>query len=360
MAPHDALMNHRVTALIGLVLSVASAADCSWTWGPPVAQTQERNIDGSPAVLKVGADVWYLYTSSVAEGPRKTTEILHRYKGTSMDNLTAQPNASFDSWDRPHGDDHYWLVGGIWADPADGTWYATIHCEFFTGIGPWCQRQIRLATSKDLGLTWKNEGLIWTSDTSTNFADHPGDRVDCGIGDQRLFIDRKHGYAYIFGLHYNVLKTNSADRQHRGVVARCALADKLRPGAWRQWYDGGWKSDCLGGKHDFVFDGALGSAFYSTYLGTYVYMYDRVTGPGTGDCVLRTCDDLALQKWSDPVRLCDYHGGFQWYGMVVDETCDNFTVGANFRFYSASNGVEEGTRYNVVTSSLVQPPKKSP
>ena len=71
-------MNHRVTALIGLVLSVASAADCSWTWGPPVAQTQERNIDGSPAVLKVGADVWYLYTSSVAGGPRKTTEILHR------------------------------------------------------------------------------------------------------------------------------------------------------------------------------------------------------------------------------------------------------------------------------------------
>ncbi len=330
---------------------LASGQEFSWTWGPNVTQAQFVGIDEQFGIVKDGAEVWLIAARGDSEG------LIKRYKGTSMDDLVPQKSAYLNTWSRPHGDDKYWLCANIWVNPADGAWYAAVHVEFNYQVNPWCQREIALAMSTNKGLAWTNCGIIWKSDTPLKASDYAGDRVDCGIGDQHLFIDQANGYAYIFALHYNVLKNNKTDRQHKGVVARCALRDRLQPGKWKQWCNGGWNSDCLGGKHSFVFDGALGAPFYSTYLGKYVYMYNRTFGPNNGDCAITTCTDLSLQNWDTPVKFHDYKGGFQWYSMVVDDSYNNNIVGRTFRFYSASCDVEEQTRYNVVTFTKGPPPE---
>jgi hypothetical protein len=325
-----------VAAVVAMTatLSFAANQDFSWTWGTNVTQSQFPGIDEQFGIVKDGTDLWLL--AACGDGGS-----IRRYKGTDMDNLVPDQGASLKSWPKPHGDDGYWLCGNIWVDPDDGGWYAAVHVEFNYQLNPWPQREIVMAKSTDKGLAWTNCGVIWKSDSPLKASEYPGDRVDCGIGDQHLFIDRKNGYAYIFAQHYNVLKTDKGDRQHKGVVARCALKDKLRPGKWKEWYDGGWNSDCLGGKHSFLFDGACGAPFYNSYLGKYVYVHYRLLGPNKSEFGITTCTDMSLQNWDTPVKFHDYAGGVQWYGMVVDDSLDNNIVGRTFRFYSASNDVEE-------------------
>ena len=125
--------------------------------------------------------------------------------------------------------------------------------------------------------------------------------------------------------------------------------------------DGGWNSDALGGKHYFLFDGACGAPFYNSYLGKYVYVHYRLLGPNKAEFGITTCTDMSLQNWDTPVKFHDYAGGVQWYGMVIDDSLDNNIIGKTFRFYAASNDVEEKTRYNVMTftkgSAKVAPPE---
>jgi hypothetical protein len=73
--------------------------------------------------------------------------------------------------------------------------------------------------------------------------------------------------------------------RHR--VARCRISDKMAPGKWLRWYNGGWTEPGIGGKSSYV---EAHCVIYSTYLRKFLsFNY------GSG---LSVCTDLAKQDWS--------------------------------------------------------------
>ncbi len=318
-----------------LIPNKASAADFTWTYGADTTQDQFTHVDLNPGIARdAQGNLWVIYTDG--------SLIIHRLKGTTIDDLIELPNGTRDtSFNRPHGDDNYWL-NGLWIDPADGKWYATVHMEFNYNpnwpSGRWT-RGIGLATSTDEGLNWHYEGDIVTSDNPTKRDEFAGDYWDWGVGDQSLYVDAAGGYFYLFyGAGW---QSKSEWRDYLSTrVARCEISSKMMPGCWQKWHNGSWSEPGLGGHDTDLFNNSgINAVFYSTYLNKFVAVGQTMI-PGRHDGTFATATDLSTQNWTVPEKFIDADRLY-WYNWAVDPTTsDRMQIGQNFRLYSAQNFYE--------------------
>lgn len=253
------------------------------------------------------------------------TKPAFRYKGTNFENAKRQSNGSiYTPVSRPY------ILGGMWYDSADKKLYAPLHCEtrgYYTTI----LRQIHLASSTDMGLTWKYEGPIITRDDPKlplpNGRESSGLYWDGGEGDFILYVDAKEGYIYLYTNSYTWPKPGvKAPYFFRHHVARCKISDKMAPGKWQKFYNGTWSEPGLGGKASDV---NAYYVMYNTYLGKYIsFNYGNS---------LSVCSDLSKQDWTPAFNIKeDYWGGkksFAWLVTNADKT-DTYSGGKTLFVYS--------------------------
>ena len=214
-----------------------------------------------------------------------------------------------------------YIFGGMWYDSAEGKLYAPSHCEIYEYDG--FTRAIHLITSADKGLTWQYVGPIITrydaGGTMKDMRQQAGQSMDGGPGDMHLTVDERSGYIYLYGYVWTYPKTGSTDqelpkRQCKMWVARCAIADKMAPGKWQKFYNGGWTEPGMGGKASPV---RAFSVTYNTFLKKYISL--------NKDSSISVCSDLTKQDWSRRYRLeGDLWGAKEWW--VTDENKRDFHV----------------------------------
>ncbi|MCX6897777.1 MAG: hypothetical protein NT105_03675 [Verrucomicrobia bacterium] len=143
-------------------------------------------------------------------------------------------------------DNGYAGISGAWRAPS-GELLAIYHAEDQEGMprnkegipGFYCC--VGLAVSRDDGTTFEKRGPILTG----HLAKVAGGRFDQGVGEPCLLAEpgRKFLYCYY---------TSHEPVGGRGVticMARCPVADAMRPDAWGKFFDGGFTELGLGG-HD--------------------------------------------------------------------------------------------------------------
>lgn len=316
----------------------APAAPFTWTLSEDVATPLFDHADADAGVVREGANFW-VQTSLWPDW--------WRYRGTNLDNLTAQQPAQRDaSFDQPHGDDAYW-TNGMWKDAA-GKIYAIIHIEYDYAKPRraflW-RRRIGLATSEDQGAHWHYAGDILTTNPARSGAPRRG-CVDFGCGDTYLFVDRRNGFFYLFYMTAWI-EADSGQRLAQAVnVARSPISAKLAPGSWVKWSGDSWKQPGLGGTESPVFAGADSAVVhFNTYLKAFV-AFGR---DSSGRAWLTSCSSLATENWQPrddrfPPRLF-------WYNWPINpQTLDRYEIGQKFRIYSSQANVDGvGSKYmNVI------------
>ena len=327
----------------------AATSLVSWSESTPVPASQYDNADIVPGMLRADGYIWEIYGDGTT---------WHRLRGTSIDSLVELPPAAYGTPTQPFAhalpgcaDDHYWPEG-LWSDGT--TWYTTVHVEYgYFDLSPGgastCLpvdapyaaghhfRLIGLATSTNFGASWSWAGDIITSADSSNVLSYAGTYFDWGDGDQRLLVDPRSGYFYLYYKTGWVNKTDASayDLYQTIRVARSPISARMAPGTWQKWYDGAWSQPGLGGLDSDVFRGEDSAAvFYSAYLGQYVAF-------GNYPSFIATATDLTTQNWTasrlfttptSPAQL-------EWYNWVVDPlTGDQMTVsGRTLRVYSADD-----------------------
>lgn len=246
-------------------------------------------MDFPVAAARIGTEFWVMLKNG-------ETKPAYRFMGTNFENTQRQPDGVISTpVSRPY------ILGGMWYDSINHKLYAPLHCEtrgYYTTI----LRQITLASSTDKGLTWKYEGPIMTRDNPDQplptSRESSGLYWDGGEGDFYLFADERGGYVYLYSNHYVWSKTGvwgppfgffTYMKHH---VARCAIKDKLAPGKWQKFYNGGWTEPALGGKASDV-DGYY--VMYNTYLKKYIsFNYNSS---------ISVCSDLSKQDWSPCFKI---------------------------------------------------------
>jgi hypothetical protein len=284
-----------------------------------------------------------------------------RMKGEDFETLQAQPSGAAGSGRgaQPRGSvmedpakgrcQRPYILGGIWYDTAGKRIYAPLHCEYFWTQWP-IQRQIHLAASADLGLTWTYEGAIFLHDdprrtsapVEARGAESSGTLWDSGHGDHHLFTDGKTGFHYLFSNHYLRGKPGASGEKicSRHQVIRCRIADKMAPDKWRKFCNGTWDEPGAGGKGSYVNGYCV---TYNTYLNKYL-SFDWGGG-------VSACDDLEKQNWTPIFKVPGASWGFgderrhlAWY--VADEakrtgdrTGQSFYVYTGFGMSRVGRGV---------------------
>lgn len=340
MKPLNDFIYKKASEIYAVADNISSSkvkTDFKWTVGNPVELDSSHGLlDGEASYIKDGNDIWMLYSEYTKDG----TVQHKRFKGTSLDDLQEQENGHFDNtFDKPHGDDKYWLCG-LWADPDSDKWYALIHDEYNYSTPPSHVRNIQLAESNDKGITWTNKGVILTSDDPDDLYLCPGRYAGFGSGDQKLFVDERSGYFYLYymngwidrvdgNFYKNIYKTVN--------VARAPISGKMAPGTWQKWYNGEWSQPGIGGHDSPLFNPPSTATFvtYNTYLDRYVAFGMKKPG---GEGFISTCTDINLQNWTEPVKFMDAKD-MHWYQWVIDpKTADRHTTGKTFRLYGGSSG----------------------
>jgi hypothetical protein len=271
--------------------------------------------------VKIGNDFWVIYHNGY------NAPVL-RYKGTNIEDAVRQPDGTATFPIRSG-----YILGGVWYDASTQTLYAPLHGEMVatsTGV----RREVHLASSTDLGLTWKYLGAIITSPDELGIK-HPetgqsGLYWDGGDGDQQLYVDAKGGYAYLYTNHYYWPKLGSPARPFmERRVARCSLDDKLAPGKWKKWYNGDWSEPGIGGKGSPVNADVI---TYNTYLKKFVTF--------NGASSLAFCSDLADQDWTPSYAVGPYWCSTgQWAIWPTDDSkSDTSTSGQDFYVYNFWQG----------------------
>ena len=328
----------KITIIICFILFVAgmtlsaSAADFSWTIAeenkyvdiPGTAASSA--LDGDPAIYHDGKNLYFMYTTGNNEWKR--------YIGTSMEDLREQPDSELIGFIQPHGDDRYWMCG-MWADETTGIWYTTVHVEFNYFEGRYHERCIRYATSSDKGATWTLQDIILSGDHPEFSDEFPGRYEGFGNADQKLFVDTKSGYAYIYYMKaWNDKETGYQWKTWQ--VARSPISEKFKAGTWQKWYKGEWSQPGIGG-HDTSLCSAPSTGafvFYSTYLNRYVMLGMQKEH---NNSFISTCTDLNKQDWTVPQKFLD-SSRLGWYSWVMDtNTWSRTHIGKDFRFYTASS-----------------------
>jgi len=237
-----------------------------------------------------------------------------RFKGRDLEHLERLPDGTADL---TGGSGH--LGCGMWWDKAERKLYGLIHTEYDHGGGKgWCSKKTRLATSTDLGLTWKLVGDILTR-ALPNVTDYTGSCFEAGPADFDFYTDVKGGHFYVTSWNSFAPKKGKLNGfLMYSEVARCAIADKMAPGKWFKFRDGAWTEPGLGGKASrvgFSLRGMYGNTIYSTHLKKYLRIgvlmgiTDKRGMPGIGfedrSICISTCTDLARQDWSPMAKLTD-------------------------------------------------------
>jgi hypothetical protein len=339
----------RATNLLCLALALAlagpgrqlAASSFSWTAGADVTVPLLNSEDACPGIVQ--------------DGPNLSVQVSlypdwYRFSGTTLDNLTAQPEAVRDaSFTQPNGDDAYW-TDGIWQDPG-GTRYAIIHVEYDYAVPRtaflW-KRRIGLASSTDKGATWHYVGDILTTNPNRPGSPDTTACQDFGCGDTYLFVDRRGGYFYLYYMTAWVNSSSGTRTNQVMSVARCSISDELAPGKWQKWSGGAWTQPGLGGAEDPVFIGTdMSVVHFNTYLNAFV----AIGHDSGGQAWITTCSDITQQNWQ--TRDYSFPQRLYWYNWPVDPvTHDPYEMGQNIRLYSAQanyNGV--GTKYFPITFS---------
>jgi hypothetical protein len=275
-------------------------------------------MDFPVSTAMINGDFWVMFKNG-------ETKPAFRYKGTNFENATRQKDGTiYTPVSRPY------ILGGMWYDSADKKLYAPLHCEtrgYYTTI----LRQIHLASSTDLGLTWKYEGPLVTRDNPDlplpSGREASGLYWDGGEGDFFLYVDTRGGYIYLYTNSYTWPKPGvKAPYFFRHHVARCRISDKMAPGKWQKFYNGSWSEPGLGGKASDV-NGYY--VMYNTYLKKYIsFNYDNS---------LSVCTDLSKQDWTPCFKIKgDYWGGPKSFAWLVtgEDKSDVYTGGKTLYLYS--------------------------
>jgi len=251
-----------------------------------------------------------------------------RYKGPDLEHLVRQPDGFADL---TGASGH--LGCGMWWDEQSRTLYGLIHSEYdHNSKQGWCSKKTRLATSKDLGLTWTLVGDILTR-ALPNVRDYSGYFFEAGPADFDFYTDVKGGYFYVTSWNSFAPKEGKLNGfVMYSEVARCAIADKMAPGKWFKFHNGTWTEPGLGGKASRVgFDmrGIYGNTIYSTYLkkylriGVHIGIKDSRGAPGIGfedrSICISECTDLAKQDWSPMAKLFDEPGN-NMFGFTLSDS----------------------------------------
>ncbi len=142
-------------------------------------------------------------------------------------------------------DNGYAGISGAWRAPS-GELLAIYHAEDQEGMqrnkegipGFYCR--IALAVSHNGGAMFEKRGPILTG----QLAKVAGGRFDQGVGEPWLLAAPGGRFLYCY---YDSHESIGG----RGVticMARCAVADAMKPDAWRKWFDGGFTEPGLGGR----------------------------------------------------------------------------------------------------------------
>ena len=142
-------------------------------------------------------------------------------------------------------DNGYAGISGAWHAPT-GKLLAIYHAEDQEGMqcnkegipGFYCR--VALAVSRDDGATFEKRGPILTG----QLAKVAAGRFDQGVGEPWVFAEP--GGKFLYGYY-----TSHEPIGGRGVticMARCAVADAMKPDAWRKWFGGGFAEPGLGGR----------------------------------------------------------------------------------------------------------------
>ena len=305
---------------------------------PPTLDFTEAHgfPDNCQALVRIDGELWQFqnrFTVSLTTPPA-------RYSGPDIDHLTRREDASL-----PPGYHMAWFLGALWYDEAEHKLYAPMHIEA-EGINrdgpvaPWPPRKIILATSTDKGRTWRDEGDIITPETYFYLPDtykFSGSDYSNGLADYGFYADVRGGYFYIFPMESWLTKGTWYCR-YTSRVARCAISDKMAPGKWRFFYDGGWDQPALGGKSSVMSDQMWG-VIYSTYLKKYVCIFTSGGYPTTSDntdgVYLAVCSDLSKQDW----QWVRFPEAQPWFLNVMNEEGTGITTcGQGLRLYTYGDG----------------------
>jgi len=308
-------------------------------------------IDYPLSQVVVRGEVWSFHTIAAYANP---TPII-RYKGPDFEHLARQADGSLRS-SEPDVSCHFGC--GMWYDDSTETLYALIHSEYDGNVlkrdklwgqgAAWCRKKTRLATSKDMGLTWSDPKDVLTAclPSPGDWAKYSGSDFEMGPADFDLYADTRGGYFYVTCWNGFVSKKGSLNKFGTYVeVARCAIGDKMAPGTWHKYRDGTWTEPGLGGKASRIMHPPIyGRTIYSTYLKQYVrvgvnaHVVDpRFPGVGLSDgsVYVLSCTDLSKQDWSPVAKLLDQPDNAQSGFSLADLGGRDFTsCGQRFRAYS--------------------------
>ncbi|WUH57649.1 RICIN domain-containing protein [Streptomyces sp. NBC_00442] len=282
--------------------------------------------------------------------------------------------ASYAVGNAGYSQKNYCDLSGVWVDPDTGDWYGLVHNEFTPA--PFSDGihfdAIDYAVSKDQGRTWTIKDHAITSPYSTKRGDttqFPHETYSYGDGDQRLFVDTKSGYFYVYYGSRIVAKGGNWE-DSLAHVARAPISSKMASGSWQKWYDGHWSQPGVGGLESNMVpvDASSSTGYtpvagdyspahagtvaqqiaagqlptksplfvmnitYDAYLGLYIGEPEAVNG--TAPQRIYATDDLASQKW----RLLGDTGGYtnnSWYRWFLDgaNRTNSAIVGKTFRSY---------------------------
>jgi hypothetical protein len=258
----------------------------------------DKYMDYPFAAVAIDGDYWIFFRN-------QTSPRVFRYKGTNIENAQRQPDGDVS---QPAMKGAY-ILGGMWYDETEKKLYAPLHHE---KLRLW--KQVSMATSSDKGLTWKYEGLIVATYDPQDKATKAGNEYE---GDFYLHVDTKGGYVYLYCLHY------VGQSFMQNIVARCAIKDKMAPGKWTKFRNGGWTEPGLGGTSSHV------NAYYVMY-NAYLQKYLSFNLNGSLSC----CTDLEKQDWSPSFKIGNAWGiGRTYFGYhVTDESKKDTYAGGKTLF----------------------------
>jgi len=142
-------------------------------------------------------------------------------------------------------DSGYAGISGVWRVPS-GELLAIYHAEDHEGMkrndagipGFYCR--IAFAVSNNDGLTFEKRGRI----LSGQLAKVAGGRFDQGVGEPCLVAEPAGKFLYVYYSSHEPI-------EGRGVqicLARCPVADAMKPGGWQKFHAGGFGEPGLGGR----------------------------------------------------------------------------------------------------------------
>ncbi len=142
-------------------------------------------------------------------------------------------------------DNGYAGISGAWRAPS-GELLAIYHAEDHEGMkrndagipGFYCR--VALAVSKDDGLTFEKRGPV----LSGQLAKVAGGRFDQGVGEPCLVAEPSGKFLYTYYSSHERI----ANRGVQICLARCRIADAMKPDAWQKFHNGGFSEPGLGGR----------------------------------------------------------------------------------------------------------------